>query len=240
MIRAKFFDAIRPALGGKLDQDQVNGMNALLAAGEGLPLHHMANVLAQVRRETGGIMAPIKETVMASHKNRNPTDDEVVKRLEKAWTSGKLPWVKTPYWRDTPSWFGRGQIQITHKRNYDRFGIKNPDDALRLDVSARVAVEGMTKGMFTGRKLSDYRFPEALSSPPNLNPRRIVNGQDGSDAEVARFHRQFAAALEAADWGKPVRAVNPPPRTPEALQDMPEAPRGGLWARLLKLLGAKT
>jgi hypothetical protein len=240
MIRAKFFDAIRPALGGKLDQDQVNGMNALLAAGEGLPLHHMANVLAQVRRETGGIMAPIKETVLVSHKNRNPTDAEVVKRLEKAWTSGKLPWVKTPYWRDAPSWFGRGQIQITHKRNYDRFGIKNPDDALRLDVSARVAVEGMTKGMFTGRKLSDYRFPEALSSPPSLNPRRIVNGQDGSDAEVARFHRQFAAALEAADWGKLVRAVNPPPRTPEALQDMPEAPRGGLWARLLKLLGAKT
>jgi hypothetical protein len=238
MIRANFFDAIRPHFGGKMDQDQVTGINALLEAGRDLPLHHMANVLAQVRRETGGIMAPIKETVQASHKNRNPTDDEVVRRLDRAFAAGKLPWVKTPYWRDTPSWFGRGQIQITHKRNYDLFGIRNPDDALKLDVSARVAVEGMRDGKFTGRKLSDYRFPEALSSPPDLNPRRIVNGRDGSDADVARFHRQFAAALEASGWGQPVRNVPGPIRTAEALHEAPEA-RGGLWAWVMSLLGAK-
>ena len=236
MIRAKFFDVIRPAFGGKLDQDQVAGMNALFDAGRDLPLHHMANVLAQVRRETGGIMAPIKETVMASHKNRNPTDAEVVKRLEKAWAGGKLPWVKSPYWRGNPAWFGRGQIQITHRENYAKFGISNPDDALRLDVSARVAVKGMAEGMFRGRKLSDYRFPEALASPPAMNPRRIVNGQDGSDAEVARFHRQFATALETARWGQVGSlAVNHAPRTPEALQPMPEAPRGGFWAWVFNL-----
>jgi hypothetical protein len=239
MIAAKFFDAIRPHFGGKLDQDQVAGMNALLDAGRDLPLHHMANVLAQVRRETGGIMAPIKETVQASHKNRHPTDAEVVRRLDREYAKpghGGLKHVKTPYWRDTPAWFGRGQIQITHRKNYARFGISNPDDALKPNVSAHVAVAGMRDGLFTGRKLSDYRFPEALASPPNLNPRRIVNGPDGSDAEVARFHRQFATALEAAGWGEPVRMVQQPPRTPEALQDVPEAPRGGIWAWVFNLL----
>jgi hypothetical protein len=74
-------------------------MDALLDAGKDLPLHHMANVLAQVRRETGGIMAPIKETVMSSHEDRNPSDSVVVGRLDRAYAAGLLPWVTTPYWR---------------------------------------------------------------------------------------------------------------------------------------------
>ena len=220
MNRAMFFTVIRSAFGGKLDQDQVDGMTALLDAGADLPLHHMANVLAQVRRETGGGMAPIKETVMPWHKNRHPTDKEVIGRLDRAYAAGKLKWVKAPYWRD--GWFGRGQIQITHRANYAKFGITDPQDALRMDVSARVAVQGMRDGMFTGKRLSDYRFPGALDNPPGTNPRRIVNGPDGSDAEVAGFHRQFAAALTAAGWG--VANDAPAPVAPQ-----PE-PRVSIWA----------
>lgn len=207
MDRAKFLDAIRPAFGGRLDADQIKGMNALLDAGRGLPLHHMANILAQVRRETGGIMAPIKETVMPWHKDRNPSDAEVIRRLNAAYRAGKLPWVKAPYWLD--GWFGRGQIQPTHKVNYDKFGVTK-EEALMLHHSARIAVAGMVRGMFTGRKLSDYSFPAALDNPSGTNPRRIVNGPDGSDKQVAVFHRQFAAALQKAGWGesKEERAVN--------------------------------
>jgi predicted chitinase len=195
--RTTFLEVVRPFFNGKLDQDQINGMFALLDAGKGLPLHHMANILAQVRRETGGIMAPIKETVLASHKDRNPSDAEVISRLDRAFSAGRLTWVKTPYWRD--GWFGRGQIQITHKSNYDKFGVTK-DQALVLRHSARIAVEGMSKGMFTGRKLSDYNFPTDLDNPARTNPRRIVNGVDGSDKDVARFHRQFATALQKARW----------------------------------------
>jgi predicted chitinase len=213
MNREAFFNAIRPAFGGSLSASQVAGMNALLDAGPGLPLHHMANVLAQVRRETGGYMFPIKETVMPSHKDKTPSDATVIARLDKAFAAGKLKWVKTPYWRD--GWFGRGQIQLTHKANYAKFGITRPEDALRPEVSARIAVRGMVEGMFTGRKLADYAFPAALDAPPAQNPRRIVNGQDGSDREVAGFHRQFAAALEEAGWGTaPQRPPEPAPEAP--------------------------
>lgn len=230
----QFFDAIRPAFGGKLDQGQIDGMNALLDEGADLPLHHMANVLANVRRETGGIMAPIKETVMAHHKDRNPSDAEVIRRLNVAFAKGQLPWVKAPYWRGGE--FGRGQLQVTHEANRLKFGVSNRDDLLSLPVSAHVAVRGMRDGMFTGLKLSDFNFPAALDAPPDRNPRRIVNGSDGSDAEVARFHRQFAAALEAAGWGTlaptPVGtrpAPNPVIKAPPAVE-VP-APTG--WAAII-------
>jgi len=213
MNRAKFFNAIRGPM-GPLASETVAGIEALLDAGSALDLHHMANVLAQVRRETGGGMAPIKETVMPWHKNKNPSDATVIGRLDRAFAKGQLKWVKTPYWRGGA--FGRGQIQATHDYNYSKFGIVNYSDALKLDVSARIAVEGMRYGKFTGRKLSDYVFPRAIHNPPEINPRRIVNGKDGSDKEVAASHEMFAGALFDAGWD----ALSPAP-LPMAL------PKGG-------------
>jgi predicted chitinase len=230
MNRETFFNAIRPAF-GSLNVKQIEGMEALLDAGRDLPLHHMANVLAQVRRETGGYMSPIKETVMPHHKNKNPTDAEVIRRLDRAFAAGKLKWVKTPYWRD--GWFGRGQIQLTHRANYAKFGISNPADAMLPHISAHIAVAGMAGGMFTGRKLADYAFPAALDAPPANNPRRIVNGQDGSDREVARHHREFAAALNAAGWKPaPQRPATPP------VAATPAQPATGLLTRILAALVA--
>lgn len=214
MTPASFFAAIRPAFGNRLSQPQVDGMQAILDAAQAAKVtdpHHVAHILAHVRRETGGYMSPIKETVYPSHKNKNPTDAEVMQRLERAWARGQLPWVKKPYWRDGA--FGRGPIQITHWRNYDKIGRaigvdlrNNPSFALDPAIGGEIAVFGMRDGLFTGKKLSDYSFPAALDAPPKNNPRRIVNGQDGSDAEVAKFHRQFHAALIKAGWsdaGKP-------------------------------------
>jgi hypothetical protein len=203
----------------------------------------MANVLGQVYRETGGGMYPVKETVMPNHKDKNPSDAEVIRRLDKAFAEGKLPWVRAPYWRDGA--FGRGQIQVTHLPNYRKFGIANFDDALKLPVSARIAVEGMRDGKFTGKKLADYKFPEALDLPPQQNPRRIVNGVDGSDADVARFHRAFASALVASGWQEaaptyPIIATIPP-RAPEAPQTRSVTPpplpvKPSLLALILKAL----
>lgn len=218
MNEEAFFAAVRPYFGGSLTQPQVDGMKALLLAGANLPLPHMANVLAQVKHETGGYMAPIKETVMPSHKDKNPSDVQVISRLDRAWKAGKLPWVKEPYWRD--GWFGRGQLQVTHRRNYAKFGISNPADMLRMHISAHVAVKGMSEGLFTGKKLSDYRFPDCLDAPPASHPRRIVNGKDGTDKTISRYHQQFAEALLSARWAPPKSG----PLLPTTPPDVPVTP----------------
>lgn len=204
-----FFDTLRP-LYGPFANETVLGMEHLLTQGQkqGLSIWHMSHVLGHVRRETGGWMAPIKETVYASHKDKNPSDAEVIRRLDKAYAAGQLKWVKTPYWRNGA--FGRGQIQLTHADNYAKFGVKPFSDALKYDVSAMVAVVGMAKGMFTGKKLADYNFPAALDAAPSKNPRRIVNGVDGSDKEVAASTRVYHDALVKAGWGDGI-AIKPAP-----------------------------
>ena len=228
MNRKAFFASIRPAMGAMSDET-VAGIEALLDAGAGLPLHHMAHILANVRRETGGYMAPIKETVMPWHKIKTPSDKEVIRRLDAEWAKpghGGLKHVKAPYWQSGE--FGRGQLQITHAETRAKFGVRNRDDLLKLDVSARVAVEGMVKGMFRGRKLADYTFPQDLDNTPSQHPRRIVNGNDGSDKEVAGFHKAFAAALlasgwEAAQWDGVAGGVIVPPPVAAAKQQGPLA-----------------
>jgi predicted chitinase len=245
MDRQAFFASLRArnsgVFGTSLKQRQVQGIEALLDAAKGLPLHHVANILAQVYHETGAKMYPVRETFADS-------DEQAIARLDRAWTRGQLTWVRKPYWRadsNGKAWFGRGQIQITHKSNYSKFGITNPDDALRLPVSARVAVEGMSEGKFTGKKLSDYAFPEALSAPSARNPRRIVNGRDGTDAKVAGYHRAFAAALEAGGYvarrsaGRQAARLGAaphtkPPTPARAPVTVPTQPRMGALMRFLK------
>lgn len=213
MDHRAFFDAIRKTVfKGRMSQPQVEGVNAILDSAlrnNVTDPHHVADILANVRRETGGHMLPIKETVMPSHKDKNPSDATVIKRLDAAFKSGKLPWVRTPYWRDGA--FGRGPIQITHWSNYEKMGKRlgiplrqNPDLALDPDHGADIAVVGMSEGMFTGKKLSDYEFPSALDAKPANHPRRIVNGPDGSDAEIKRDHLAFHKALVDAGWSDAV------------------------------------
>lgn len=234
MNRAAFFDAIRPAFGGSLTAKQVEGMEALLDASEGLPIHHRANVLANARREVGPGMFPIKETDFAG---KGVSDAVVKSRLTRAWKSGKLPWVKSDYW--SGGFFGRGFTQLTHKRNYQKLGqvigvdlVSDPSKALDLDIAAKIMVAGMRDGLFTGKKLADYDFPAALDASPSSNPRRIVNGKDGSDAEVAKFHRQFATALAFAE--ERAKEAQSAPSAPVP----PSTPKGGLVAAILRLLAS--
>lgn len=241
MNRAKFFASLRAsraAFGTSLSAQQVKGTEALLDACQRHGVsdgHHVANILAQCYHETAGGMWPIKETVMRHHNDRNPSDATVIARLDRAFANGQLPWVRTPYWR--AGWFGRGFIQLTHRANYERMGkrlgvdlVKNPGRAMDLDVSADIAVVGMTEGMFTGRKLSDYRFPQSIHSPAAQNPRRIVNGADGTDATVAWLHIAFYDALQAGGGWRLAKRVELPSMTPT-----PAPATGGLWAAIAGL-----
>lgn len=230
MDRTNFFDNLRTPtsmFGGKLTQPQVDGINSILDACEKYNVtnpHHIAHVLAHVYHETGKYMSPIKETVYRSSTNKNPTDAIVIKRLNTAYAKGQLSWVSSPYWKD--GWFGRGQIQITHKNNYEKMGkkigvnlVSNPSLALEIENSAAIAVLGMRDGEFTGKKLSDYEYPRALDADWQSHPRRIVNGKDGTDVNIKLYHLSFYNALIDAGYKvaqKPTVTVEPPKPTPSA------------------------
>jgi predicted chitinase len=216
MDRAPFFASLRRSIFSTgLKQWQVDGIEAILRACERHRIadgRHVANVLAQVYHETGGQMLPVKETVYASSIDRDPSDATVIARLEKAFAAGQLPWVKSPYWKD--GWFGRGSIQLTHEDNYARLGaalgvdlVGNRDLALDLDVSASIAVVGMSHGLFTGKKLSD--FFGAKSDPTAA--RAIVNGDTKTvGPKIATYHAGFLAALDAAGgWSVPPITADP-------------------------------
>jgi putative chitinase len=222
----------RSPFGGRLAQDQVDGVRLLIEtcrANRVTDLRHVANILAQVFHETGGRMQPVRETFA-------PSDAQAVARLDAAWAAGKLKGVSTPYWRQ--GWFGRGHIQITHKDNYERLGrriganiVGKPSLALEPETSARIAVIGMRDGLFTGKKLSDY-FGGPVDDPRGA--RRIVNGSDKA-ALIAGYHATILDALRAAE----TTTQQPQDVSKEAAapDDVKPSESPSLWTILVTFLG---
>lgn len=240
MNTAQFFASIRRrdsgVFGTSLSQRQVDGIEAILKAGQHLIRPHLAHVLGEVYHETGGGMYPIKETVFRSHTNQNPSDAEVIARLDRAWSKGQLPWVTSAYWRS--GFFGRGQIQLTHEANYRKFSpivgvdlVEDPSRALDLDVSATISVVGCERGLFTGKRLSDYDTPNGFD---HVQARRIVNGFVRDQAnDVAKAAQAFAAALAEAGHAPQGRATAP--KSPSSAPTQPKQSTGLLAALLTGL-----
>jgi putative chitinase len=171
--RKRFFTEVRGSLfGGKLTTEQVDGMTRILDYRESkwsrMPNEELAYLLATVKHETANEMQPIRE------------------RGSERYLRSK------PYW----PWIGGGLIQLTWKRNYDRFGIPSVDAACSWDGALDVAFRGMIFGMFTGKKLSDYIVPG--KTVDFKNARRIINGTDRA-ALVAGYAVKFLSALNASE-----------------------------------------
>lgn len=232
MNRAEFFTSLRRrnsgVFGSSLSKDQVRGTEALIDEMIGWPVSHTSHVLAEVYHETGGGMMPVKETVYRSSKDRNPSDAKVIARLDRAWARGQLSWVKAPYWRD--GWFGRGQIQITHRTNYQKAAaltgvdlVSNPGRALELPVSAQIAAQGCKVGMFRGKRLSHYDG----DTFDHYRARNIVNGDTGLNGKkIAKYARAFEAALQSAGW-REGRTPPPPDVEPVIRPQTPQKRRKG-------------
>ena len=162
-----FFDDVRNSLfGGKLSQGQVEGMENIINYST-VSLDQLAYVLATVKWETAHTMQPIKEY-------------------------GSTAYLKSkPYW----PYYGRGLVQLTWKDNYAKYGLeKTPDKALEWDSSLFVLFDGMTKGLFTGKKLDDYINDNKRDY---INARRIINGTDRAK-EIAQIADAYRTALIAA------------------------------------------
>jgi putative chitinase len=175
MNMAYFFDRIRRSVfGNKMTQKQVDGVNRILSYRDAkwpkMPDDELAYLLATVVHETAHTMQPVTEY-----------GSQQYLRSKKYW-----PWI------------GRGLIQITWKTNYLKFGITEPDDALKWPVSLDIAFRGMIFGMFTGKKLSDYIKPG--KTPDYVGARRIINGTDRAGL-IAGYALSFQDALKQAKQG---------------------------------------
>lgn len=190
----------RSPFGGRLTAAQVDGVEAILKAFTATgsqDMRFLAYILATAFHETAATMQPVRETLASS-------DAKAIAILDRAKASGRLPQVKTAYWRldrDGKSWLGRGFVQLTHKANYEKAGemigvdlVANPARAMEPRIAAAVLVNGMLRGIFTGKKLSDY-FTAAKEDATGA--RRIINGTDKAKL-IASHYSAFLGALNAS------------------------------------------
>ena len=89
-------------------------------------------------------------------------------------------------------------MQITGLANYAKFEkitgkplIAQPDLACEWETAYIIMREGMTRGLFTGKKLADY-FTEHTTDWRNA--RRIINGLDKAD-HIADIAQKIYAVL---------------------------------------------
>lgn len=200
--RQVYFDAVRKSLfGGKLDQGQVDGQNALLAAWEWRPttsdMRHFAYMLATTFHETAATMCPIEEYGKGSGHGYGQPDPE----------TGQC-------------YYGRGFVQLTWRDNYARASQELNLSGTRLDleqdaaraldllIAAGIMFKGMTFGWFTGKKLGDY-FSETTDNPTGA--RQIIN-PDNKGSLIAEYHGDFLSALNKA-WSEA-----PAPDPPEPIE----------------------
>lgn len=134
---------------------------------------------------------------------------------------------------DGKRFMGRGFVQITGRRNYADWGrrlgldlLNAPQLAEKPDIAARIIVEGMKLGTFTGNKLADHI---TLQASDFTSARRIVNGRDQA-ALIASYAREFDALLKQDGYG----TLKDVPFQPLEPSKRPEPAKGAsFWAQLI-------
>ena len=90
-------------------------------------------------------------------------------------------------------------MQLTWKRNYQTFSnllgvdlVNDPGLALDPGNAYKIMSIGMTKGLFTGKKLVDYISGQKADF---VNARRIINALDKAEL-IAGYAEKFETALK--------------------------------------------
>jgi hypothetical protein len=204
--RTTFFDMVRDdPFPGSLTQGQVNGMNRLLDVLERdwsdwrNEKRFPAYCFATCMWETGSKMEPVEE-YQGAHQPYGQPDPE----------------TKQCY-------YGRGDVQLTHRENYARadreLGLEgalscewHAENALNPEISAAVLFRGLEAGWFRSpNNLSRYFN---ASRDDAYNCRECVNGDKAAQPSwaagakigdlIAAYHGAFLRAFEAS-WHEEVR-----------------------------------
>ena len=184
MDKAAFYTALRHGiLKPTIEPNELSGCEAILAAMEGTPLSWCAYALSTAYHETARTMQPVREAYW----------------LSESWRKANLR-----YW----PWYGRGYVQLTWQKNYQRADEKlglggtllaNADRAMELDIAAQIMRRGMVEGWFTAHTLGKH-LPDRLGTIPQYEgARRIINGTDKAHS-IAVYAMQFQDALVAGGW----------------------------------------
>lgn len=200
--RKAFFAGIRQGpFPGKLTAGQVKGTSAILDEWERRRLtdyRWLAYMLGTAKWETDHTMQPIVEKGGPAYLKRmyDPGGDRSALAKRNGNTLAG----------DGARYCGRGYVQLTWKNNYAAMTrllkaagvavdiVANPELATRPDVAAFILFEGMIRGTFTGKKLSNYFSATAADW---INARRIINGTDKA-AQIAEIAKMFYADLAAS------------------------------------------
>ncbi|NNF00013.1 MAG: hypothetical protein HKN25_13410 [Pyrinomonadaceae bacterium] len=133
----------------------------------------IAYVLATVEWETGRTFKPVKEAYW----------------LSEEWREENLRYF--PY-------YGRGFVQITWERNYQKYSeilgidlVANPDLAMNENIALFILVHGFKTGAFTGRKITDYIDDTKTEF---VDARRCINGTD-HDEDIAKLAENYLEAM---------------------------------------------
>jgi putative chitinase len=190
MDKTKFYASVRAGiLGPKLEDNEVQGCEAILAAMEGASIAHCAYALATAYHETARTMQPVREAYW----------------LSEDWRRRNLR-----YW----PWYGRGYVQLTWQSNYARADreataaglikagelLANADLAMRMDLAAFIMRAGMDEGWFSAGNTLDKHLPTPLGTLPQFTTaRRIINGTDKAGS-IAAYAIEFQNALVDGGW----------------------------------------
>jgi hypothetical protein len=109
-------------------------------------------------------------------------------------------------------YYGRGYVQLTHKRNYNSFGdrlnielVGDPDLALEPDVALYVLVYGVTNGAF-GTAMTHFINARRTDF---VNARRSVNALDRAE-QIATIAERWLSWIRANQPKRFARGYQPP------------------------------
>ena len=94
---------------------------------------------------------------------------------------------------------GRGSTQLTWRSNYQKLSdilaydfVSDPDAAAKIEYSVPIMIVGMTKGIFTTKKLSLYLNAKKIDYEA---ARKVINGNDKKEL-IASYAQRFEAILK--------------------------------------------